>query len=230
MYSVRQQNWPVLKCISKPPWKKNVNKNCALLLRILLRSFCRKPDRAGVIVYTVVYNCTQAWFSKFPGRGQFEVTVFTVTQMWAKQWTKEEKRVVVMLWRVETSLATIRSRLQMPERTLRRLIAADRRSAADGLPDEIPDGWLNNWGRCWRACPGGLRRSLRREVTWPSTRREIYLVILWKKIIKNDYLYVFKCVFTSERPVLLSYTLETDRDRVTSWWAPAWSWPRWWWT
>ena len=83
-YSLRKQNWPLHKCISHPPWKKIVKKNCALLLRILLRSFCRKPDRAGVIVYTVANNCTQAWFSKFPGRGQFEVTVFTVTQMRAK--------------------------------------------------------------------------------------------------------------------------------------------------
>ena len=57
---------------------KNGEKNCALLLGILLRSFCRKPDRAGVILYTVAYNCTRACFSKFPGRGQFEVTVFTV--------------------------------------------------------------------------------------------------------------------------------------------------------
>ena len=34
------------------------------------------------------------------------------------------------LWRVGTSLATIRARLQMPERTLRRLIAAPPPTAA----------------------------------------------------------------------------------------------------
>ena len=89
-YSVRQQNWQVHKCISHPTWKTNCEKNCAFL-RILLRSFCRKPDHAGVIVYSVAYNFLQAWFSKFPGRGQFEDTGFTVTQMRAKQWTKEEK-------------------------------------------------------------------------------------------------------------------------------------------
>ena len=48
--------------------------------------------------------------------------------MRTKQWTKEEKRVALELWRVGTSQAYIRARLQMPERTLRRLIAADRPS------------------------------------------------------------------------------------------------------
>ena len=50
--------------------------------------------------------------------------------MRTKQWTKEEKRVALELWRVGTSQAHIRARLQMPKRTLRRLIAADRPSAA----------------------------------------------------------------------------------------------------
>lgn len=141
IYSLRKQNWPRHNLYPTPPWKKNLKKNCALLLRIQLRSFCRKSDRAGVIVYTVAYKCTQAWFSKFRGRGQLEVTIFTITKMRTKQWTKEEKRVALELWRVGTSQAHIRARLQMPKRTLRRLIAADRPSAAAGLPVDIPD-WI----------------------------------------------------------------------------------------
>ena len=85
--------------------------------------------------------------------------------MRAKQWTKEEKRVALELWRVGTSLATIRARLQMPERTLRRLIAADRRSAAAGLPVEIPER-KKNGGHNKKISPiEGWQSSFRKELT-----------------------------------------------------------------
>ena len=59
--------------------------------------------------------------------------------MRTKQWSREDKRAAIELWRAGIKQKAIVARLSMPLRTVQRLIAADRRHAAAGLPAVIPD-------------------------------------------------------------------------------------------
>ena len=99
--------------------------------------------------------------------------------MRTKQWSREVKRAAIELWRAGIKQTDIVLRLSMPVRTVQRLIAADRRNAASGVPAFIPDRKQKEGTHNRKVFPNALAKMKKLLEKEPSlTGKQLKLRIL----------------------------------------------------
>ena len=99
----------------------------------------KKLQLSKFIVYAIAYTCTDPRISVFRISSKLFFANISTFKMRTKQWTKEVKRAVFELWKAGVKQTDNVARLSMPLRTVQRLIPADRRNAASGVPVFVPD-------------------------------------------------------------------------------------------